>query len=121
MKKVTKISDVLEQRAFESSLEFFWTANSEWKVTVDIPSTKYKKLIHGIYQIHEMNNNIYDFQNDIQEYLYTPLLMAINDKSYIIDREKFMDSIFRVEISKRCNSNYYVLDSRRGNNGRKCR
>ena len=47
--------------------------------------------------------------------------MAINDKSYIIDREKFMDSIFRVEISKRCNSNYYVLDSRRGNNGRKCR
>ena len=82
MKIVTKISDVLEQRAFDSSLEFFWTANNEWKVTTDISTKKYKNLIHNIYKIHEMNNNIYDFQNDIEEYLYKSLLIAINHKIY---------------------------------------
>jgi hypothetical protein len=120
MKKVTKISDILEQRAFDSSLEFFWIANNEWKVTTDISTKKYKNLIHNIYKIHKMNNNIYDFQNDIEEYLYTSLLIAINDKSHVIDREKFLDSIFEVEIKKRGN-NDYSKDSRRGNNGRKCR
>ena len=66
-----------------------------------------------------MNNNIYDFQNDIEEYLYKSLLMAINDKSYVIDREKFLDSIFEVEIKKRSNKDY-SKDNRRCSNGRKC-
>ena len=119
MKKITKISDVLEKRAFESSIEFFWIINNGWKVTTDISTKEYKSLIHNIYKIHEKNNNIYDFQNDIKKYLYSSLLMAINDNSNVINKEKLLDGIFEVEIKKRCKTDINN-DRRRSSNGRKC-
>lgn len=91
------MSDIVEEKVFDNSLTFFWYANTTWGVQLDISTKSYKNLLHGIYQIHEMHEKTYQYEENVNAYLEMALINSIENGSYTINKESILDGIFDVE------------------------
>jgi hypothetical protein len=97
MDNIVKISNILEQKVFDNSLSFFWSVKENYGVRPKVTTKEYKNLLHGIYQIHEMKEKTYLYEEDIKKYLEIAFLNSLEDSSYIITKENIIDAIFDIE------------------------
>lgn len=103
MEDIVKLENIIKERVIQESISFFNYAEEMYGINIEISKDSFIRLNNNIYKIYETKQQVYKYETDMNNYLEMALLLSLKNRSYTIDKELILDSIYEVKTKNKDN------------------